>query len=128
MRARLRLKSRLSELNRLARAVISLGVLQHLPEGIVSDLNLVLEEVVSNVIRHGYRGREDGEVSIGLHLTGRVVTITVEDEGTPFNPLDHPDPQLAMPPEERMVGGLGIYLVRQLMDEVNYRTEGGAIF
>ena len=125
MRARLCLKSQASELERLMGVITRLGTAHHLPDKVVSDLNLALEEVFSNIIRHGYEGREDREVTIALHLAPEEITATVEDTGVPFNPLELPDPDLTVPLEERKVGGLGVYLVRQLMDEVDYRTEGG---
>jgi anti-sigma regulatory factor (Ser/Thr protein kinase) len=120
-----RLKSQFAELTRLAEEITRLGTEHHLPDEVIFHLNLALEEVVSNIIRHGYGGREDGEVSLVLHLAGEAIAVTVEDDGVPFNPLELPDPDLTAPLEEREVGGLGVYLVRQLMDEVDYRAEGG---
>ena len=120
-----RLKSQFAELARLAGEIASLGTEHHLPDRVIFHLNLALEEVVSNIIRHGYGGREDGEVSLAIHLAPEAVVVTVEDDGVPFNPLELPDPDLTVPLEEREVGGLGVYLVRQLMHEVSYRAEGG---
>jgi anti-sigma regulatory factor (Ser/Thr protein kinase) len=125
MRIHLRLKSRLSELERLVGAITQLGTAHDLPDKVVSDLNLALEEVITNIIRHGYEGREDREVTIVCDVAAEAVAVTVEDDGVPFNPLQLPDPDLTIPLEERQVGGLGVYLVRQLMDEVDYRAEGG---
>jgi serine/threonine-protein kinase RsbW len=123
--AQLHLKTQLAELARLAGETSRLGAAHHLKEEFIAHLNLVLEEVVSNIIRHGYRGREDGEVSLALGFAPEAITVTVEDQGTPFNPLGLPDPDLTVPLEEREVGGLGVYLVRKLTDELDYRSEGG---
>jgi serine/threonine-protein kinase RsbW len=120
-----RLKSQLAELTRLTEGITQLGMEHHLPDEILFHLNLALEEVVSNIIRHGYGRREDGEVSIVIELAPEAIAVTVEDDGVAFNPLEHPDPDLTAPLEERKVGGLGVYLFRQLMDEVDYRAEGG---
>ena len=124
MAVHFRLKSQFVELTRLADEITRLGGEHDLPDEVIFYLNLALEEVVSNIIRHGYGGREDGEVSLILHLAGEAIAVTVEDDGVPFNPLELPEPDLTAPLEEREVGGLGVYLVRQLMDEVDYRAEG----
>ena len=125
MAVHLRLKSQLAELARLAEEITQLGSEHHLPDEVICHLKLVMEEVVSNINRHGYGGREDGEVSVVLHLAPDAIAVTVEDAGVPFNPLDLPAPDLTAPLEARAVGGLGVYLVRQLMDGVDYREEGG---
>lgn len=125
MHARLCLKSQASELERLMGVIARLGTIHHLPDKVVFELNLALEEIFSNIIRHGYEGREDREVTIAFHLAPEEITATVEDTGVPFNPLELPEPDLTAPLEERKVGGLGVYLVRQLMDEVVYRAEDG---
>jgi serine/threonine-protein kinase RsbW len=125
MIAQLRLKTQLAELARLAGETSRLGAVYHLQDEVIAHLNLVLEEVVSNIIRHGYRGREDGEVSLAIRISPEAIAVTVEDQGMPFNPLGLPDPDLTVPLEEREVGGLGVYLVRKLTDELDYRSEGG---
>ena len=119
------LKSQIAELTRLAEEITRLGTEHHLPEEVIFHLNLSLEEVVSNIIRHGYGERDDGEVSLAIHLAPEALVVIVDDDGVPFNPLDLPAPNLTGPVEEREVGGLGVYLVRQLMDEVEYRNEQG---
>jgi anti-sigma regulatory factor (Ser/Thr protein kinase) len=123
--AQFRLKTQLPELARLAGETSRLGASHHLQEEFIAHLNLVLEEVVSNIIRHGYGGREDGEVSLAIRFAPEAIAVTVEDEGMPFNPLGLPDPDLTIPLEEREVGGLGVYLVRKFTDELDYRSEGG---
>ena len=120
-----RLMSQLAELTRLTEGITRLGMEHHLPDEVIFHLNLALEEVVSNIIRHGYGEREDGEVSVLIEVAPEAIAVTVEDDGVAFNPLEHPDPDLTAPLEERKVGGLGVFLVRQLMDEVDYRAERG---
>jgi anti-sigma regulatory factor (Ser/Thr protein kinase) len=119
------LQSQSAELTRLADEITRRGGEHQLPEEFIARLNLVLEEVVSNIIRHGYGGREDGEVKLAIRFTSEAIAVTVEDQGIPFNPLLLPDPDLTVPLEEREVGGLGVYLVRKFTDEVDYRFEGG---
>jgi serine phosphatase RsbU (regulator of sigma subunit)/ABC-type amino acid transport substrate-binding protein/anti-sigma regulatory factor (Ser/Thr protein kinase) len=122
---RLTLPARLAELPRLAEAVIRLGTERALPAEAVEDLRLALEEVVSNIIRHGCGDEKEHEVSVSLRVASEAIAVEVADDGIPYDPLQHPDPDLTRPLEERQEGGLGIYLVRTLMDEVAYRTEAG---
>jgi anti-anti-sigma factor len=93
--AGLRLASRLSELPRLAVEVARLGREHDLPEEVVSDLTLALEEAVSNVIRHGYGERPDGLISVTFPRTGESIVVTVEDAAVGFDPLKHPEPDLS---------------------------------
>ena len=118
---RLHLRSHLSEIDRLADEIARVGREHALPDEIVFDLRLALEEAVSNAIRHGYRGREDGEVRVGFHVSAEAITVTVEDDAPAFDPRAQPDPPRTGPPEE---GGVGVYLIKRLMDEVDYRRKG----
>jgi phosphoserine phosphatase RsbU/P len=123
--AGLRLASQLSELPRLAAEVARLGREHDLPAEVVSDLTLALEEAVSNVIRHGYGERPDGPISVAFRATGESIVITVEDAAVGFDPLKHPEPDLTVPVEARPAGGMGVYLIKRLMDEVDYRVDDG---
>ncbi|MGH7305108.1 MAG: SpoIIE family protein phosphatase [Candidatus Rokuibacteriota bacterium] len=118
---RVHLRSRLSEIDRLAAEVERLGREHALPSEVVYDLRLALEEAVSNTIRHGYGGREDGEVRVGFLVTPEVITVTVEDDAPAFNPRAQPDPPL---PPETAADGVGVVLTKRLMDEVDYRRNG----
>jgi ABC-type amino acid transport substrate-binding protein/anti-sigma regulatory factor (Ser/Thr protein kinase) len=119
---RLHLRSALSEIDRLAEEVARVGREHALPEELVFDLRLALEEAVTNVIRHGYGGREDGEIRVGFHVTPEAITATVEDDAPPFDPHEWPDPPL--PPAGGDVHGVGVYLIKRVMDEVDYRRRG----
>src|SRR5258706_187866 len=123
--AGLRLTSRLSELPRLAAEVARLGREHDMPAEVVSDLTLALEEAVSNVIRHGYGERPDGSISVAFRVTGESIVVTVEDAGVGFDPLKHPEPDLTVPVEARPAGGMGVYLIKRLTDEADYRIDDG---
>jgi anti-sigma regulatory factor (Ser/Thr protein kinase) len=123
--AGLRLASRLSELPQLAAEVARLGREHDLPAEVVSDLTLALEEAVSNVIRHGYGERPDGPISVAFCATGESIVVTVEDAAVGFDPLKHPEPDLTVPVDARPAGGMGVYLIKRLMDEVDYRVDDG---
>ena len=89
----------------------------------VYRVTLVIEELVVNIINHGH---DDGVHDIEIAMTSEPDALTVEiiDDGRPFDPLsDAPEPDLDSLLEDRPVGGLGIHLVRTMMDEVHYRRE-----
>lgn len=97
-------------------------------EGWAPDLsfkvNLALEELVINIMDYGFEGG-DHEIDITLISEDHRLTIEIVDSGKPFDPLtDAPVPDVDAPMEDRPVGGLGVYLVRNMMDDMQYRREG----
>ena len=97
-----------------------------LSPGLVMNLNLVLEEAVSNIIFYAYPKDVVVEEAVTLTLTCEQdeLLICLKDHGIAFDPTQKEDPDLTLSAEERPIGGLGIFLIRQLMDEVTYRREG----
>ncbi len=85
---------------------------------------LALEEVFANVVMHGTVGTDPVPVELGLAFNAGQVTMTVKDAGPEFDPLSIAAPDVEAPLEERGVGGLGIYLIRELMQAVSYRRVG----
>jgi anti-sigma regulatory factor (Ser/Thr protein kinase) len=100
--------------------VADFAAAQEIPARVVADLNVALDEVLSNIAKYGYA--DDGLHSIRLRLTVSETAIEaeVEDDGIAFDPLSFPSPNLDVSPAERKVGGLGIHFVRTLMNEVTY--------
>lgn len=119
------LASRLPEIARLASLVESFGQQQGLPAPAVLDLNLSLEEVLTNVISYAYDGAGERSIEVRLRVDGGEVSAEIEDEGRAFNPLDVAPPDTSAGLDERKVGGLGIHLVRSVMDSLEYRRERG---
>ena len=85
---------------------------------------VAVEEIFVNVANYAY-GDVVGDVtiSIGFDKESRMVTLRISDKGVPFNPLNNADPDTTLSVEEREIGGLGIYLTKKTMDEVNYTFE-----
>jgi serine/threonine-protein kinase RsbW len=88
----------------------------------ILDTQLAVEEAITNVIVHGYEGRE-GEIVIACRATKGIVEIQIEDTAPPFDPLSLPEPDLTASVDDRKIGGLGIFLIRQVMDDIVYRHE-----
>lgn len=86
--------------------------------------NLVIEEFGTNCVKYGFDPAREHSLEIALSLSSEGLTVTIVDDGQPFNPLEVPQPDLGGPVEERPVGGLGIYLVRRMADRIDYAREG----
>ena len=101
----------------------------HVPDELNMPINLALEEVVCNVMLYAYPGRKDGKVFVEYteieNEQGKQLIFTVSDSGIPFDPTKQKEADTSLSAEDREIGGLGIHLVRQLMDEIRYeRVEG----
>ena len=93
-------------------------------EEAILDTQLAVEEAITNVIVHGYK-EPGGEVVITCHVNSDRVEVEIADTAPRFDPLSMPVPDLDGSIEERRIGGLGVFLIRQVMDEVSYRYENG---
>jgi anti-sigma regulatory factor (Ser/Thr protein kinase) len=113
-----------SELVRLADLVDRFGAEQALSPDDLTNVHLVLDELVSNVIRHGHIAN-NGTVDVSLAVDSGTLTIDIVDDGIAFDPLACPSPNLDLPIEERPIGGLGIHIVKALSETIAYRRDGG---
>jgi serine/threonine-protein kinase RsbW len=87
------------------------------------DMVLAVDELATNSILHGYRG-EEGVVEVEVEREGSSMVVRLRDHARPFNPTKMPDPDTALPLEDRPKGGLGIYLSREAADGLVYRRTG----
>jgi serine/threonine-protein kinase RsbW len=83
-------------------------------------IQLSIDEACTNIIEHAYGGECDKSIDLYCEVTSEALIIRLHDHGEPFNPLDVPEPNFDAPIEERDNGGLGLYLMRQLMDEIHF--------
>ncbi|MGC8718459.1 MAG: ATP-binding protein [Thermodesulforhabdaceae bacterium] len=89
----------------------------------IQKLILIMEEALLNVVKHAYDEEGTGEVEVRCWEDGERIFIEVRDRGRPFNPLDVPEPDLSKGLPERPIGGLGVFLIRKIADDVSYRRE-----
>lgn len=88
----------------------------------IYSIQLAADEAASNIIEHAYEGVSDGELEITCGVDGGQLTIVFHDHGQPFDPASVRPPDLKADLSDRQIGGLGIYLMRKLMDEVRYES------
>ncbi|WP_168735325.1 ATP-binding protein [Pseudothauera rhizosphaerae] len=93
--------------------------------GTVFQVNLALEELITNVILHGLGPGAPGRISLRVRRQDDVLEMELRDDAPPFDPFQLPPPVLTQGIEEREVGGLGVHFVRTLMDEWHYAREDG---
>src|SRR5262249_10240179 len=89
------------------------------------DVSLALEEALSNVLRHAASDGQSREIRVSFLIDESGLEFDLSDSASPYDPLSRPDPDLTLPLEERRAGGLGVYLVKQLADEVSYERRDG---
>ena len=88
---------------------------------VIQKLNIVFDELLNNVISYAYKDEKEHIISINAGLRGERLVVTISDDGEPFNPFGKNPPDTMLSLEERSVGGLGIHLVKNLMDEYDYK-------
>ena len=94
-----------------------------MPFAIIQKINIAFDELLNNIISYGYRDKEIHEIDIEIELRGERLIIIISDDGIPFNPFKKDPPDTMLTVEERMIGGLGIHLVKKLMDEYEYKRQ-----
>ena len=123
---RLILKNHLSELARIAEEIVAHGEACDWPAKWILNINLSLDELITNTVSYGYRDADEHEIHVTLTEQDRSIVVVVEDDGIAFDPFTSaPAPDLEAGVEERRIGGLGVYFVKTLMDEVAYERVDG---
>lgn len=113
------------DLERVSQRVGDLVAAHRLPSKVVFDLHVVLDEVLSNIIKYGCKDGLTRKIQVRLTVSNHVVKAEIEDDGPAFDPLSMPPPKLDVPLDERKVGGLGIHFMRNLMNDVTYSRVAG---
>jgi anti-sigma regulatory factor (Ser/Thr protein kinase) len=121
----LTLKNDPAEIGRLVELLEAFGPQSGLTDDATFKLTLALDEIVANVVRHGFDDDREHRIEVKVTVDDRTVTASVEDDGLEFDPREAPVPDLDLPIEMRKPGGLGMHLVRATMDSVEYRRQDG---
>ena len=118
------IRNDLSELT-LANDALHLFLGEHpLPPQATYALNLSIEELLTNIIKYSYDDTAEHVIDIQVELSPWHIVLTIQDDGQAFNPLEQEAPDITKPPEEREIGGLGLHMVREMCEEMEYRREG----
>ena len=115
----------ISEISKLAAFVDEVGETFALAPDVVFNLNLVLEEAVVNVINYAYPKEEHQYIYLSAHVHDGSIVFVLTDTGKEFDPTLAPEADITLSADEREIGGLGIFLIRQIMNEVKYERIDG---
>jgi type VI secretion system protein ImpH len=120
------IKNELGELERLHEIVQQFTHDHRFPPKLTFNFALVLEELLVNTVSYGYDTEEQREIVIRFWMADEWVTIQVEDDAKPFDPFSNVEaPSLYQSVDERQIGGVGIHLIKTMMDDVSYSRVGG---
>lgn len=114
------LKNDIRELNRLATFLEDLEEEWNLPAPLILSINLALEEALVNVVFYAFEEGKESLINIDFNLEAKKLTLVLTDHGKEYDPTGKADPDLNLPIEERQIGGLGIFLIKKIMDTVTY--------
>jgi len=123
MKQTFKIENKVEALSILAEKIEDLAEKWELSMPLTMNLNLVLEEAVSNVIFYAFNDFQKHLIQISLALENKILTLEIVDDGIPFDPLSRKLPDITLPVEERPIGGLGILLILKIMDQVSYSRE-----
>ena len=122
----LNMEAQLTEIERIQAAVKILSQAEGWAPELLFQIELVLEEIGTNIIKYGQDGDRETDIDITLTSDSKSLRLEIVDSGKPFDPFaDAPAPDLDSPVPDRPIGGLGVHLVQELMDEAYYRREDG---
>ena len=125
MKKELKLKNQIGELEKVNKFIEEIGDELGLGMELRMNLNLVMEEMVSNVIFYAYPKDVEGEIELEAEYDGNELCFVLSDSGKEFDPTQKEDANPDINPTEREIGGMGIYIVKNIMNEVSYqRLEG----
>ena len=125
MRKEICIKHKVSELEKVAQFIEEIGEELGLSMELQMNLNLVMEEMVTNVIFYAYPQDEEADIELLAKSDGKELTFVLSDQGKEFDPTAKEDNDLSVNPAERELGGMGIFIVKNIMNKVTYqRLEG----
>jgi len=107
-------------LAKIAKFVTQAAVQAGLNETAIFAVQMSVDEACSNIIEHAYGGENIGDIDCTCKIDSQGLTVILHDWGAPFDPEKVPEPDLTSPLEKRKEGGLGLFFIRKLMDEVHF--------
>jgi serine/threonine-protein kinase RsbW len=118
----LQVKSKTENLAKVRDFIREIGSNERISSEITDKLVLAVDEACTNIMRHAYHHRNDQDIILKVEVKQGKVVVTITDFGEGFDPQTVPDPDMPTYMKQRRVGGLGLHLIRALMDKVEYQT------
>ena len=117
------LRNQLPEIHRLVGVVEAFFSDNGLPDRLAHNFNLAFDEIITNIVSYGYDDEGEHLIDVRLSVADGLVEAEVIDDAKAFDPLNAPDPDVTTELDDRPIGGLGVFFVKKLMDEVRYKRE-----
>src|SRR5204863_743359 len=117
---RMTLDSQLADIATAAERIDAFAAGHHFSPAVCHDVQLAVEEILTNVIKHGYKNQAGHAIALEITVRQGEAIIRIEDSAPAFNPLQAAAPDLNLPLAQKQPGGLGIHLVRKVMDGLDY--------
>ena len=118
-----KLKGDLSELKTLGRHLNHFGQVNGLSEVFISEVNICLDELFTNIVMYGFKDELKHIIRFNIYMDRNALILNIEDNGLPFNPLMKKDSKLPDDLDHAKIGGLGIHVVKKLMDDIEYERK-----
>ena len=122
-RLQIRIVNDLAEIDRVNQEFGEFVEKWQIPAAIGYKFNVAFDELLNNTISYAYQDEKEHQIDVGIDFSGGKLTVTIEDDGIPYNPFTREDPDTSLSLEDREVGGLGVHLVKNLMEEVAYHRK-----
>ncbi len=119
------LKNDLSELKALHQHLNNWGGCPRLSDDCISQINICVDELFTNIVSYGFKDDLKHMIKFTINVDNNLLIISIEDDGIPFNPLEKKDPEIPVDVDSAKIGGLGIHIIRKLMDDVCYERKQG---
>lgn len=117
------INNNVNEIVRIAQFIEELGMSLQLPPEITMNVNLAVEEAITNIIRYAYPTGKSSEITLQVNVETNALVFLITDDGISFDPTTNNEFPIAIEPlEQRLIKGLGLFLIRRTMDEVKYHT------
>lgn len=121
---RLVIGNTIAEMQKVVDSVDQFGAAHDIPQSIINDMNLCLDELLNNIISYGYDDQKRHSIVVDLSLADGLLIAEIKDDGKPFDPRQPTDPVPDGTIQSRRIGGLGVHFVKALMDEIGYMRVG----
>ena len=118
------LKNDLSELKALHQHLKNWGEATGLSDDCISQINICLDELLTNIVSYGFKDDLEHRIKFTFNVDSNLLIISIEDDGIPFNPLEK-DPEIPVDVDNAKIGGLGIHIIKKLMDDICYERKQG---
>ncbi len=121
----LSVKSNTSQLAAIREFIQKYALLNSVPQSVIESIILAVDEAATNIVKHAYHSNTDQDIIIRLSCDGKQCVVSLIDYGDSFDPASIPNPDMKEYLQQRKVGGLGVYLMRTLMDGIDYQSFEG---